>query len=101
MALATAMRTRSLAFSVALPGAFMCTQVSWSRMLAISNRYLFRPASRMVSWNRGSWVRGEHDATTTRLICFSLITSLMWVWLSWEQVNRLSSTCTTKGRLRA
>ena len=55
----------------------------------------------MVSWNRGSWVRGEHDATTTRLILFSWITSFILSWVSWEQVNRLSSTCTTWGRLRA
>ena len=27
-------------------------------MFAISNRYLFKPPSRMVSWKRGSWVRG-------------------------------------------
>ena len=37
-ALATAMRTRSFAFSVAFSGSFMCTQEHWSRMLAISKR---------------------------------------------------------------
>ena len=45
----------------------MCTHEHWSRMLAISNRYGFRPASRSVSWNSGSWVRGVQEATTTRL----------------------------------
>ena len=86
------MRTRSLALSVALSCSFMCTQESWLRMLAISNRYLFRPASIKVSRNRGSWVMGVQAATTTRLrLCSSMI-RVMLTWVSWEQVNRLSST---------
>ncbi len=52
----------------------MCTQESWLRMLAISKRYLFKPASIKVSRNRGSWVMGVQAATTTRLrLCSSMI----------------------------
>ncbi len=46
---AAAIRTRSTAFSVARPGRPEWTQEHWSRMLAISNKYGFRPASRSVS----------------------------------------------------
>jgi len=35
-------------------------------MLAISKRYLFRPAFIRVSWKSASWVMGVHAATTTR-----------------------------------
>ena len=75
----------------------MCTQESWLRILAISNRYLFKPASINVSRNRGSWVMGVQAATTTRLrLCSSMI-RVMLTWVSWEQVNRLSSTYATLG----
>ena len=90
--LAAAMRTRSLAFSVAFSGSDWCTQESWSRMLASSNRYRFSPASRIVSWKRGSWVRGVHAATTTRLSWFSWMASRINFWVSWLHVNRLSAT---------
>ena len=40
----------------------------------------FRPASRSVSRKIGSWVRGVHEATTTRFSRCSAICSLMWFW---------------------
>ena len=89
---ATAMRTRSLALSVALSCSFMCTQEYWLRILAISKRYLFRPASIRVSRNRGSWVMGVQAATTTRLRLCSSMTFDILTWVSWEQVKRFSST---------
>ena len=98
---ATAMRTRSLALSVAFSGSFMCTQESWLRMLAISKRYLLSPASIMVSRNSGSWVMGVQAATTTRLSCCSLMTLVMFTWVSWEQVKRFSSVKTTLGNVLA
>ena len=45
LALATAIRVKSLAFSVASSGWFMCTQESCSLKLANSNKNLFNPAS--------------------------------------------------------
>src|SRR5210317_2608428 len=51
----------------------------------------------MVSWKRGSWVRGEQAATTTRLRLFSSMASRIFSWVSWEQVNRLSEIYTTLG----
>ena len=48
-ALATPMRIRSLHFSVAFSGSLWWTQVHWLRMLAISKRYLLRPAVRSMS----------------------------------------------------
>ena len=48
-ALDTAMRTRSMAFWVAAWGSAECTQALWLRMLAISTRYLFKPALVRVS----------------------------------------------------
>ena len=47
--LKTAMRTRSLAFLVARSGLLLWTQEFWLRILAISNRYLFKPALVRVS----------------------------------------------------
>ncbi len=64
---ATLMRTRSRALPVALAGSSLCTQLAWSRMLAISKRNGLSPASRSVSWKMGSCVRGVQLATTTRL----------------------------------
>ena len=55
----------------------------------------------MVSRNSGSWVLGVQAATTTRLSCCSLMILVRFTWVSWEQVKRLSSTCTTLGRVRA
>ena len=74
-ALFTDIRTRSLDFSVAASLSSEWTQVHWFLMLAISNRYAFRPALRKVSWNSGSWVLGVHAATTIRFSFWSLITS--------------------------
>ena len=54
-----------------------------------------------VSWNRGSWVRGEQAATTMRFRLFSRMTSAILSWVSWEQVNMFSATNSTKGRFRA
>ena len=74
--LAMAMRVRSLAFSVAFSGSCMWIQEHWSRMLAISKRNGFSPASLMVLWNRASWVLGVQEATTTRFRLCSLIALL-------------------------
>ena len=41
-----------------------------------------------VSLNSDSCVRGEQDATTTRFSLCSLIISLIFFWVSEEQVNR-------------
>ena len=95
------MRTRSLAFCVASSGLLRCTQESWLRMLAISNRYLFRPALISVSWKSGSWVLGVQAATTTRLRFFCLTIWLIVSWVSWEQEYRLSLANSTYGRLLA
>ncbi|OPY26235.1 MAG: hypothetical protein A4E31_01555 [Methanomassiliicoccales archaeon PtaU1.Bin030] len=60
-----------------------------------------RPASFNVLWNRGSWVRGVQDATTT-LLSFSLwMSSLIFCWESAEQEYLFSSANTTLGRVRA
>ncbi len=85
-ALATAMRTSCFAFLVASDFWRMCTQEHWSRMLAISNRNLFNPASRIVSRNMGSCVRGEQEATITRFRPCSLTAFLIFSWVSCEQV---------------
>ena len=70
---AMAIFTSSVAFSRgATPATAECTQEHWSRMLAISNRYGFSPASRSVSRNSGSCVRGVQEATTMRLSRCSL-----------------------------
>ena len=45
-------------------------------MLAMSSRYGLRPASRSVSRKIGSWVRGVHEATTTRFSRYSAICCL-------------------------
>src|ERR1019366_10541784 len=55
------------------------------------------PASRRVFRNRGSWVRGVQEATTTRFRWCSLILSLIASWVSLEHVERLFSTYTTLG----
>ena len=85
-ALLTAILTKSFDFSVAATGSCICTQLHWSRILAISNRYGFNPASRIVSWNNGSWVRGVHEATITRFKLCSFIVSTIFVCVSAEQV---------------
>src|SRR3989339_2256749 len=100
-ALATAMRTRSLALAVANSGSLEWTQEHWFRILAISMRYLLRPASFRVSWNRGSWVLGVQAATTIRFRPFFSITCFILSWVSWEQVNIFSSTKATWGRVLA
>ena len=82
----TVMRTRSLAFSVALSGSAECTHEHWSRIFAISSRYGLRPASRSVSRKIASCVRGVHDATITRLSRCLMIFSLIWSCVSSAQV---------------
>ena len=99
--LATAMRTRSMAFSVAASGCWPCTQAFWLRMLAISTRYSLMPADLSVLRNSGSCVRGVQAATTMRFRPRSRICWTMRSWVSWAQVNRLRSTCTTCGRVAA
>ena len=76
--------------SVAFSGSLWCTQLAWSRMLAISNRNGLSPASRSVSWKMGSWVRGVQLATTTRLSWCSSIFSLISERLSEEHVYMVS-----------
>ena len=98
---ATAMRTRSLALLVASSGCPACTQEFWLRMLAISNRYLFRPTEFMVSMKMGSWVLGLQEATTTRFRLCSAMRAFICSCTSWEQTNRPSSACATPGRLLA
>ena len=73
------------------PGSSECTQESWLRILAISNRYLFRPqASRVLHEHRlmGLGAAGGHHHPVQRC---SLIISLIFSWVSWEQVNRFWS----------
>ena len=89
-ALATAIFTRSWHFAVACSGSSWWTQVHWLRILAISKRYLLRPAVRSISWKMGWWVEGLQAATTTRFRLCSLIISTIWAWASWEQLKRLS-----------
>ncbi|OPX61417.1 MAG: hypothetical protein A4E29_00832 [Methanomassiliicoccales archaeon PtaB.Bin134] len=89
--LAMAILVRSLALSVAFSGSCMWIQEHWSRMLAISKRNGFRPASLMVLWNRASWVLGVQEATTTRFSFSSLITFLIISWVSAEQVYLFSA----------
>jgi hypothetical protein len=55
----------------------------------------------MVSWNRGSWVRGVQAATTMRFSPFSRMTSAILSCTSWEQVNMLLAVKTTPGRVAA
>ena len=83
---ATLIWMSSLAFCVAFSGSLACTQLAWSRMLAISKRNGLRPASRRVSWKMGSCVRGVQLATTTRLRLCSSIFSRMSERLSDEHV---------------
>ena len=89
--------TSVFAFSVAPFWSFMWTQEHWSRMLAISKRYLLRPASRMVERKRNSCVLGEQEATITLFRLYSLITCFIFSCVSWEQVKRFSSAMTTLG----
>ena len=91
-ALATAMRTMSLAFSVARSGLSACTQESWFRMLAISTRYLFRPALMSVSWKSGFVRSGGAGGDDNPVQALFRMTSVILSWVSWEQVNRFSST---------
>ena len=71
-------------------------------MLAMSNRYRVEPRLADASrWNSGSWVRGEHEATTTRLRSCSSIISLIVSWVSCEQVNRLCSRVHHVGQVPA
>ena len=69
--------------------------------LVIANRYWFRPLSRNVSWKRASCVRGEQEATTSRLSRCLAIMSLMCCWLVSEQVYRLASAWQTPGNWAA
>ncbi len=101
LALLTAILTRSFAFWVASSGWFIWTHEHWSLILAIWNRYLFNPASLIVSWNNGSWVLGVHDATITRLRWYSSIFSFIIPWVSAEQVYKFLSVITTFGRVLA
>ena len=80
LALATAIRVKSLAFSVAASGSAMCTQESCSLKFANSNKNLFKPASSTHLRKVGSWRRGEHAATTTLLRLCSLISSWIINW---------------------
>ena len=86
LALATAILTRSSAFFVAASFSCMWTQLHWSRMFAISKRYSLSPASLRVALNSGSWVRGVHEATTTRLSLCSMMVFLILSCVSWLQV---------------
>ena len=83
--LATAILTMSIAFFVAASFCPLWHQEHCSRMSARSKRYLFRPASRIVSWKSGSWVRGVQEATTMRLRFWSLMICFIDSWLSWAQ----------------
>ena len=67
-------------------------------MLAIWNRCGFSPTPRIVSWNKGSCVRGVHEATTTRFSPCSSICSRMRSCVSCEQVYRLCSAKATPGK---
>jgi len=40
----------------------------------------------MVSWKSGSCVRGVQEATTTRFRPNSRTVSVIFLWVSWEQV---------------
>src|SRR5690554_4874329 len=86
LAFATAIRTKSLAFSVASSGLFIWTQEHWSLILAISKRKGLSPASFKDSLKRGSWVLGLQEATTTLFSLYSWMSSLILIWVSWEQV---------------
>ena len=94
---ATDILTRSRALSVALACSRLCTQLAWSRMLAISKRNGLRPASRRVSWKMGSWVRGVQLATTTRLSWCSSIFSRISERLSLEHEYSVSVAYSTPG----
>ena len=89
--------TSSVAFCVAASGSAECTQEHWSRILASSKRYGFSPASRSVSRNSGSCVRGVQEATTMRLSRCSCIMSRMLVRLVSEQVYMVWVAKTTFG----
>ncbi len=98
---ATAALTRSFAFSVAACFSCRCTQLQCSRMLAISKRYLFNPASSHAFRKVGSCRRGEQEATTTRFNLWSLISFLISCWPWSEHVYRLSVATTTLGSVAA
>jgi hypothetical protein len=95
---ATAMRTRSLAFSVAAGRSCEWTHEQWLRMLAISNSAGLSPAARRLSSNSGACVRGVHDETTTRFRPCSWMREVILAMLSCEQVYRLCSAWTTPGK---
>ncbi len=60
-------------------------------MLAISKRYWFRPQASQGFHEQRLVGLGLQEATTTRLSLCSLIISLIFSWVSWEQVKRFSS----------
>src|SRR3990170_5068005 len=62
---ATDILTIVIAFLVAASFWPLWHQEHCSRISARSKRYLFRPASLIVSWKSFSWVLGVHDAMTT------------------------------------
>ena len=101
LTLETAIRTRSLAFSVADSLSTLCTHEHWLRMLAISKRYLLMPALSTVSWKSTSWVRGVQAATTIRFNLCSLMTWVIFSCVSWEQLKRFSSAKATPARVLA
>ena len=100
-ALAMAILRRSLALLVAASCSCMWIQEHWSRMLAMLNRYLFRPPFLQASLKRGSWVLGVQDATTTLLRSCSWIAAEMASRQSWAHAYWDSSARTTLGRVLA
>src|SRR5512147_2049068 len=70
-------------------------------MLAISNRYGFNAALRILSWNNGWCVNGVQLATTTRFNPCSFTRCVINLIESCEQAYNLSSAWTTCGSVRA
>ena len=96
-ALSTPMRTRSFAFSVALSFSHMCIHEQWSLIFTNSRKYWFKPISSIHARNVGSWVFGEHAATTIRLRLCSFRTFWMSACPESEQVNLFTEVANTPG----
>jgi hypothetical protein len=80
---------------------FSWTQEQCSRILAISQRKGFNPASAQARRKVGSCMRGEQAATTTPVRFFSLMAFLIICWPGSEHMYLYSTLWATPGILAA
>ncbi len=92
-------RTRSLAFSRAFSGSCMVDPGVLVPDVGHIKEIVVEPGLLQGLLKGASWVRGLHEATTTRLSLFSLMAFKILSWVSAEQVNRFWSARATPGRV--